>query len=497
MKFDAIVIGSGLGGLTVASKLAKDGYKVGVFEQHFIPGGYATNFKRKGYTFDVSLHGIGGLEYGGNLYGILSACDVIKKIEPLKNSEAYSIRLNDEIISIPNNKNEYKKFLLDRFKTEQKGIEKLFVDIDRFNNGFTRFVLDRDNSILKKIHKDVLLFITWSGKTVYEVINKYVKNEEFIRIFTALWTYYGLPPKELSAVYFFVPWISYHEYGKYYIKGGAQKLSDSFVEVIKDNGGEVYLNAYVENILYEDGAVKGIKLKNGKEFKSKWIISNINPISTFNMLPKEALSDREKDKIINHKIGCSLLQLYIGLDCNPRELGIPDDEVFFLEGDSHEADYKLAKENQYEKSGFLLTNYNGMDSNLNPDNKGVITITYIDNYDYWSNNKEEYKKQKEEVCKKIIARLEKYYKGISNHIVISELATPKTMERYTKNPEGAVYGYGQYKNQAGGHRLRRNTTIKNLSLVGAWTNPGGGYEGTMSGGISEAIRISKIISNFK
>lgn len=496
MNFDVIVIGSGVGGLTVASKLAKYGYKVGVFEQHFIPGGYATNFKRKDYTFDVSLHGIGGLEAGGNLNRILSACGVMDKISPLKNKEAYSIMLNKELIEIPNDKEQYKKLLINRFKEEEIGIEKLFNDIDRFNNGFNKLILKKDDFVFSKLHKDVLLFINWSGKTTYEVIKKYVKDEEFIRVFTTLWMYYGLAPKELSAVYFFIPWISYHIHGKYYIKGGAQKLSDSFVESIRENGGEVLLRSSVEDILYENGKVKGVRLKDGKEFKSRWVISNVNPIVTRSMLPEEALKKDEKAKIINSKIGCTLSQLYLGLDCNPKEIGIPNDEVFFLEAESHEADYKLAKENEYEKSGFLLTNYNSMDSSLNSHENGVLTITFIDNYEYWANDKDEYKSQKLDVTSKIINRLEMYYKGISKHIVVSELGTPKTMERYTKNPKGAVYGYGQYVKQAGRHRLKSETSIRNLSLVGAWTNPGGGYEGSISGGISEAIRIKKNMSKY-
>lgn len=494
MDYDIIVIGSGLGGLTAASRLAVLGHSVGVFEEHFIPGGYATNFKRKNYKFDVSLHGIGGLEPGGNVHNILSACNVIDKITPLKNSEAYSVMWNNKLITIPNSKEEYKELLINKFPLEKSGIHNLFCAIDRFDDGFSRFILQSDSSIFNKLHKNVLLFINWSGKTTYEVISKYVKNEEFIRLFTTLWTYYGLHPAELSAIYFFIPWVSYHSHGKYYIKGGAQALSNSFVDVIENNGGKVHLKSPVENILYENNKVMGVKLKNGDEFKCNWVISNANPISTYKMLPKKSLSTKEECKILNSQVGCTLSQLYIGLDCNPNKLGVPNDEVFFFGGNSHEEDYNLAINNNYDKSGFLLTNYNSMDESLNSHDNGVLTMTYIDNYNYWSNNKESYKLQKIEVKEAMISRLEHYYPGISNHIVIAELGTPKTMERYTKNPLGAVYGYGQYVNQSGRYRLTKKTSISNLSFVGAWTNPGGGYEGSISGGIVEAHRIHKTIN---
>ncbi|MPQ42958.1 phytoene desaturase family protein [Clostridium tarantellae] len=491
MDFDVIVIGSGLGGLTAASRLAILGYNVGVFEQHFIPGGYATNFKRKNYNFDVSLHGIGGLEKGGSVYNILSACGVMQKIKPLKNKEAYSVKFNKDIYDIPNNKDEYKEFLISKFPLEKIKIEKLFNAIGRFSNGFNRFILEQDKSIFNVMHKDVLLFIKWSGKTTYEVIKEYIDNDDFIKLFTANWSYYGLPPKELSALYFFIPWISYHVHGKYYIQGGAQALTNAFVEVIKNNNGLVYLKSMVQKILTDGEKVNGIRLNNGDEFKAKWIISNVNPINTYKMLPKDFLSNSEMDKINNSKIGCTLSQLYLGLDCNPKDIGIEKEEIFFLGKVSPQEDYELALKNNYEEAGFLLTNYNAMDSTLNDDKNGVITMTYIDNYDYWSKNKEDYLKQKENVTARMIKRLGKYYKGISKHIVIAELGTPRTMEKYTKNPLGAVYGYAQYVDQAGKHRLKKETSVKNLSLVSAWTNPGGGYEGVMSGGIVEAQRISK------
>lgn len=493
MDYDIIVIGSGLGGLTSASRLSTLGYKVGVFEQHFIPGGYATNFKRKGYNFDVSLHGIGGLEEGGNLYNILSSCDVINKITPLKNIIAYSVHYNNEIIEIPNDINKYKEILISRFKNEESNIEKLFKDLYRFSNGFKKFILQKDNGFINKIHPDVLLFIKWSSKTTHEVLKKYTNNDEFIKLFTALWSYYGLPPKELSAIYYFIPWVSYHIHGKYYIEGGAQSLSNAFVEVIKSNKGELHLKAKVEKIIYENNKVQGIKLESGQIFKSKWIISNVSPIKILDMLPKGALSQKCIEKINKDKVGCTLSQLYIGLDINPKDLNIPDDEVFFFEGSSHEDDYKMAIENKYEECGFLLTNYNSMDKLLNEHNKGVLTMTYVDNYDYWSDNKQVYKEQKIEVINKMINRLEKYYNGISNHIVVAELGTPKTMERYTSNPKGAVYGYEQSIKQSGRYRIKKETSIPNLSFVGAWTNPGGGYEGAISGGMVEAQRISKIL----
>lgn len=492
MDYDVIIIGSGLGGLTLGSRLATSGYKVGVFEKHFIPGGYATNFKRKNYNFDVSLHGLGGLDKGGNLNSIFKACGISEKVKCLRNENAYYIKYKGKDICIPNDKDRYLDLLISKFPLEEKGIRKLFCAIDIFEKGFNRFILDKDSSFISKVNKSVLLFINWSKKTTYEVLKNYVNNDEFITFFTTLWMYYGLAPKSLSALYFFIPWISYHKYGKYYIKGGAQTLSNSFVKVIKDNDGDINLRSEVNRIIYKNGLASGIVLKDGKIFTSKRIVSNISPISTYNMLPNEALSKKEIKKILGDEIGCTLTQLYLGLDCNPNKLNIPKDEVFILGNGSHEYNYKISLESDYKNASFLLTNYNGMDSKLNKQDKGVITITYIDNYDNWSKDKKIYKKQKEYVTEVILDRIDRYYPGIKDHIIIKELATPITMERYTGNTKGAVYGYAQTVKQSGKYRIQSKTTIENLSMVGAWVSPGGGYEGSISSGIVEAERILNV-----
>lgn len=497
MDFDIIVLGSGIGGLTCASRLSKLGYKVGVFEKHYIPGGYATNFKRKGYNFDVSLHGIGALDEGGNTNNILHHCGVLEKVRPIKNKYAYSINYKNKIVNIPNDISSYKDLLYSLFPDYIYEINKLFKNIDKFKNGYEKFILSQNKSILNKAHIDCLIFIKWSEKTTYEVIKSYVDDEEFIQFFTSLWPYYGLPPKQLSSLYFFIPWISYHYFGKYYIDGGSQNLSNAMVEVIKENNGCINLKSEITSINYINNKVNEITLKNGKKFTSKYIVSNINPINTFDMIKQYNLPKSYKNKIHSSTIGCSLSQLYIGLNCNPSKFNITEEEIFYFDGYSPEENYNLSIKGDYKKCGFLLTNYNRMDENLNDEDKGVLTITIIDNYDLWSNDKETYKNQKIELTNILIDRLEKKFKGIKSHIEVLELGTPRTMQRYTSNYKGAVYGYSQNVKQAGRHRLSQITPIDNLFLVGAWVNPGGGYEGCISSGMIVAQKIDKIIKHSK
>ncbi|MNW50696.1 hypothetical protein D3C74_281550 [compost metagenome] len=138
----------------------------------------------------------------------------------------------------------------------------------------------------------------------------------------------------------------------------------------------------------------------------------------------------------------------------------------------------------------MLTNYNAMDPKLNEPGKGVIAITFLDRLENWPAARPEYKAKKEAVTQQILGCLEQLYPGFRSKVVVAELGTPRTMQRYTANPDGAVYGYAQTVRQSGIKRLKHKSAVNRLSLVGAWTQPGGGFQGVMNSGIMEADRIA-------
>jgi len=90
---DVIMIGSGLGGLSCAIELALQGFHVCVFEQHRVFGGYAHNFVRRGFTFDVSLHYVGGLDQGSMAYGVLENQGVLDKLKLYRFEHLFTIEL--------------------------------------------------------------------------------------------------------------------------------------------------------------------------------------------------------------------------------------------------------------------------------------------------------------------------------------------------------------------------------------------------------------------
>ncbi|MHA1447375.1 MAG: phytoene desaturase family protein, partial [Candidatus Heimdallarchaeaceae archaeon] len=140
--------------------------------------------------------------------------------------------------------------------------------------------------------------------------------------------------------------------------------------------------------------------------------------------------------------------------------------------------------------GFVFVDYSQIDSQLAPEGKGVGSICTIDYTSVWENlTKEEYNKKKEEVAQTFFNRLERVIPGIKQEIDYYEVATAKTIERYTLNPQGSVYGYAQTPEQAVPNRIKQKSPIENLYFASAWTFPGGGFGGAIISGYLCAIGI--------
>lgn len=490
-KYDVIVIGAGLGGLSCAARLSALGYRTAVFESHSLAGGYATEFTRKGYTFDVSLHGVGGLE-GGSFGQLLKSCNVDQRIVPLRKKHPYSVRWKGQVIDVPSDVQEYVQLLKGMFPAEQAGIDNLFAGIRRFKAGFTAITSSSSSSWRKAAGLlKAGTFFRWTQMTTWEVVSQFGLSDSFTEFFTALWPYYGLPPKRLAALYFFIPWIGYHLEGTYYIQGGAQALSNALVATIQSADGEVHLRSQVSEIVLEGGKAAGVRLKKGDVYKADWTVSGISPHHTYGrLLENHSAARRELEVVSRLETGTSLTQLYLGLSCEPHELGIIEEDLILYDVPDSESDYEFMMNGQYTKGNWMLTNYNAMDPTLNEPGKGVLAVTFLDRLENWPATRSEYKAKKEAVTRQILERLEQLYPGFGSRVVVAELGTPRTMQRYTANPNGAVYGFAQTVRQSGLKRLKHKSVVDRLSLVGAWTQPGGGFQGAMNSGIMEADRIA-------
>jgi len=324
------------------------------------------------------------------------------------------------------------------------------------------------------------------------MLDKFLKDKCLKAIISQLWSYYGLPPSELSSFYFSYGWHDYLYNGNHYLKGGSHALSKAFAEVIRENNGELKMNREVDKIIIVGKLAKGVITKNKEEFFADTIVSNIDVNKTFShLIGEEFFSKSFIKKLSEMKPSISIFQLYLGLNVDLKD-SIQNYEIFLNPNYDIDGQYQACINNDMDKAFIILTLYSNIDNDIAPEGKSVIGITTLSGYDFWANlSKEEYTKTKERLADSLIKRTEKIIPNLSSYIEKKEIATPLTMERYTGNSKGAVYGWSQILSQSTLKRMGSKTFLKNLYLASAWTRPGGGMVGAMYAGEKTAEQLLK------
>jgi len=474
MQYDVIIIGGGLGGLIAGAKLAKEGKKVLLIEQHDQVGGYATTFKRGDYTLEVGLHETDGPSSGNMKTKIFNDLDVFQNVEFVKVPEFYRF-LNDHLdVTIPHDPEVAIERLSALFPQETDGIKAFFDQIlkpaKRGSNGESQDI------------------------SIGEFLDSIITNEDLKLILLGNLGYFHDDPYSLSLAYYSTAQGSYFSSGASFIKGGSQKLSDYLASYIRNHGGEVLLNHVVTAIKTDNQKATGVlyKRKNNRtanniEAYSDVIIANNAMPNVANLLPKEYGIELGKE-LQHQKIGASLLTVYLGFKKPLAELGYNTYSTFVFDSSvKSQNDIMINNSADFARRSFSFTNYGQVDSDLSPLDKAVGIICCVDYLKDWEwLDRKAYLSKKKQISRIFTERLEKLIPGISNIIEYEEVATPYTLKRYTLNPGGAVYGFAQSPAKK---PVDTSMLPDNLYFASAWGKTGGGFSGAIYGGYLCAISI--------
>ena len=493
-QFDAVIIGSGLGGLSCAAAFARQGFKPLVLEKHYIPGGYATTFKRPGgFIFDVSLHSTSVGEREG-IHNLIPGFPEITDVEFVPHPNLYRAIFPDYDFRVPQKDLPgYINMLIGYFPDEKDGIEGLFDDMEGVAKDIQKLSRAKGKVDMSRFPVDFPYLFKSYTKTWGQMMDARIKSPKLKAIISALWGYYGLPPSKLASIYYALPTIGYLQEGGYYPIGRSQKISDAMVKFIEERGGKVMLKTRVEEILVKDHTAYGVKTADGGEYTGKVVVSNANAYDTFHTMMKQ--DEYLKDylaRMDQFSVSLSSFQVFLGLKKDLiGEVGITDTEIFCTTGYDPEAEYKAALNAEVE-GGFGLTLYDNLYKGYSPEGKNTVNIIALQGYDHWKKyeadyfkgKKEAYRKEKERMADILIDQVEEMLlPGLRDAIEVKEIGTPLTNVRFTGNYRGAIYGWDQTLDNSGQSRLPHTTPIKNLYLSGAWTSPGHGYGGVLWSGL--------------
>lgn len=483
-KYDVIIIGGGLGGLTSGVMLSKEGLNVCVFEKHSVIGGCLQSFKRNGYTLDTGIHYVGSLSEGQIMHQYLKYLGVIGslKLRKLDENGFDHFHFNDG--SCYCHAMGYERFidtLASHFPQERDGLISFVGELQKVGKLI-------DPEILRggKISNGGIGYMSISA---YGEIEKYIKDEKLRRVLAGNCGLYA--GNRLTTSLYEYGMITHSNIeGAYAFEDGSQQLADLLANEIKSHGGYILLNSEVSKIHLQDGVVEYVELESGERLTAKWIISSLHPSITFSILEnnnvyKKAFFTRMNSLPNTYGLFTTYLLIKPGTlkYSNRNHYLFNNDDVWSIQGD-----YK-----GYNIPSTLLC----MQPNSKSEFTNVATLLTpmpLSMCDKWNNTSvgnrgDDYSGFKENFSNAVIDFVCMHYPDLKNCIEKKYTASPLTYRDYTSAPGGCAYGVLKDCRNPLVTLFSARTRISNLLITGQSLN----IHGCLGTTVSSAVTCSEIL----
>ncbi|WP_013325224.1 C-3',4' desaturase CrtD [Gloeothece verrucosa] len=502
-KTRVIVVGAGIGGLTAGALLARRGYDVTIYDQAILPGGCASTFTRRGFTFDVGATQVAGLEEGGIHKRIFDELE-IELPQATLCDPACAVFLPGETqpINVWRDPHQWK---LERQK-QFPGSEPFWQLIDKLFEASWQFqardpVLPPRNlwdmwQLASAVRLDTLITVPFTLMTVGDALKLYgLYGDKRLLTFLdmQLKLYSQVGADETALLYAATALsVSTAPQGLYHLQGSMQSLSDRLVEGLSKYGGKLYMRHTVEQINTEAGRVKGVRVrhqKTGEVFtqSADQVVANVTVQNLVSLCGDNAFNGLNgfayKTRVDKLAEPSGAFVVYLGVDQKAIPQGCPPHLQFLY-------DYEgVIGENN---SLFVSVSKPG-DGRAPSGTATVIASSFTDAAMWWQGTKEHYQRLKEQYTSEAIARLGKYFHLTPETIIHTEAATPRTFARFTARKNGIVGGIGQRISTFGPFGIATRTPVKNLWLVGDSTHPGEGTAGVSYSALTVVRQITALV----
>jgi phytoene dehydrogenase-like protein len=420
-EFDAVIIGSGLGGLSCAAAFAR--------EKAIGPSSWSNMTSRAAMPdYDLRVQQRNLASYIAQLKGL--------------------------------------------FPGERDGISGLFADAQALAREVERLSAAHGQVDADRFPVDYPTLYRCGQQTWGQMVDARLRDPKLKAIVSSQWGYYALPPSKLASFYYALPAIGYFEQGGYYPRGRSQAISNALVKIIEARGGKVLLNTRVERILASNGEAFGIQCQGGRQFRGRAVVSNASARQTlYRMLDEDPESDdglflQYKERMTGFNTSLSSFQVFLGLNRDlVNHLDLPDSEIFLAPGYDMDAEYESARRADVDRGGMFISLYDNLLPDYSPKGKNTVNLTVLQGFDhwqkfeedYWAGRKDAYNAEKERMARTLIHRAEEaLLPGLSKATEVMEIGTPLTNLRLPATT-AAPFTAG----------IRRSTTPGNA----AWAPP--------------------------
>ncbi len=479
--YDVVVIGAGLGGLSAGAALARLGKSVLVVERQGGAGGYAHVFERNGYLFDPAIHYTSQGNEGELLDVYLKLLGVRDRLTFVHSEIEYGAQFPGLRLTAPVGIEPFIEENARQFPEQAEGIRKFFqlcVDVTRESQQATQRLSLRE---LDQAVTQLPLLFRYRMATVDDVLDEFVSDPRARGLCGAIWPYMGAPPATGSFIVYAGLLMSTLENGPVYCAGSFQRLADAFSAAIEENGGELILGTEVTRVLLEEGRVTGVTLDGSRKVGTTTVVSNADATQTFERLVgTEHLAKPLRRQLDRLQPSLSAFVLFTATTLDVAAAGLPHEMFVYKHWDHAETHRDILA----GKPGGLWVSFpTTFDPGLAPEGEHLVILSSLAPYDVgtpWDDAAEGFTEQ-------MLAELEDLLPGFRESCTFSETATPLTMERYTLNRQGAIYGWDATPAQSTGRRLRQRSPVDGLLLAGHWTEPGAGSFRAIYSGMTAAL----------
>ncbi len=482
-SYDAIIIGSGMGGLATAAILSKEGKKVLVLERHYTAGGFTHIFKRKGFEWDVGIHYIGEVQRKNSAVRKLFDYVTDSKLKWEDMGDVYDkIVIGEKYFDFAKGTKNFKANLYKQFPEEKEAIDSyidlVFLSVKRGLKFYMSKAIPKWMASLfaSKMQKP---FLEFSDRTTYDVISSLTKNEELIKVLTGQYGDYGLPPKQSSfAMHASV--VRHYLSGGSFPIGGSSQIAKFCDKVIEKSGGTTIINAEVSKILIKKNKAYGVELTDGKQIFAKHIVSGAGIMTTYQkLLPKQVL---QKHNLLSQlkKVKRSVAHacLYIGLEGSPKDLKLPKTNYWIYPKDTdHDTSVERYLNDINEEFPVVYISFpSAKDPDWSNRYQGkstidIITLLPYEIFEKWEGSKwmkrgEDYESLKEKIAQRLLAHLYEQMPQVKGKVSNYELSTPLTTQHFVNYKKGEIYGLDHSPSRFRQKFLQPRTPIKNFYLTG-------------------------------